>query len=220
MCDISFAKEALNITIRNQYPDLELTSPVYFSTNTAYSISPSQQADVSNAMETSFWIVFTQEDFKVALLYKLQRKHAASTNNHPNNSTAFTKDAATNIHLLVVCDIGEHNIINACLLEYDNDFTWDEDKLWALYHRYNDQLRNYDYGTITWLIHDDVVMKIRHDITYGSDYKLDIILSEGIGKYDMKRPMRIDPRRLVLPLLMLIVLIYLLLVSLLYHHSN
>jgi hypothetical protein len=51
-------------------------------------------------------------------------------------------------------------------------------------------------------------MNMNLDVTYGSDYKLDIALSEGTKKYGMKEPMKIDPKRLVLSLLMLSILIY------------
>jgi hypothetical protein len=42
MCTVSFDKEALNITIHNQHPSLELTSPVYFSSGTTYSVPSSR----------------------------------------------------------------------------------------------------------------------------------------------------------------------------------
>jgi hypothetical protein len=52
-------------------------------------------------------------------------------------------------------------------------------------------------------------MMTRFDITCGSDYyKMDIIISEGTVKYKMKEPIQIDPKRLVLPFSMLIVLMY------------
>jgi hypothetical protein len=58
------------------------------------------------------------------------------------------------------------------------------------------------------LIHGSLRMKIRRDITYGSDYKLDVIIYEGTGTYNALKPVKIDPKRLVLLLPMLIVLIY------------
>jgi hypothetical protein len=52
------------------------------------------------------------------------------------------------------------------------------------------------------------VMKTRFNIVYGSDYNLNLVISEGTGKYNMKNPMKIDPKRLVLPLSTLFILIY------------
>jgi hypothetical protein len=45
-------------------------------------------------------------------------------------------------------------------------------------------------------------------VIYGSDYKLDIVIYEGTEQYFMREPVKIDPKRLVLPLSMLIMLIY------------
>jgi hypothetical protein len=61
---------------------------------------------------------------------------------------------------------------------------------------------------MTWLIYDSAVMRTKLDITYESGYKLDIIISEGAEKYNMEDPIKIDPKRSVLSLSMLSVLIY------------
>jgi hypothetical protein len=54
------------------------------------------------------------------------------------------------------------------------------------------------------LIHGGAVVKF--DITYGSDCKLDIVISEGIWERDIKEPMQVDLKRLVLLSSMLMVL--------------
>jgi hypothetical protein len=210
MHNVSFEKDALNITIHNLHPDLELTSPVYFSNGTVCHVLPSQQVDGCNTTETIFGIDPKQKDFKGALLYKLQKKHATRTDNYSNNGTSSVKDMKTNIYLLMVWDIENYNHgFHVCLIECTDDFTWDEDKLLALYEEYNDQFCvDYAFNMVTWLIHGDTVLKIRRDVIYGSDYKLDIIISKGTGKYNMENPIQIDLKRLVLSLSMLIVLIY------------
>jgi hypothetical protein len=112
----------------------------------------------------------------------------------------------------VLCDIfnveGYYDEFYACLIECTNDFTWDEDKLWTVRRQYMDQIReNYVNVYTMWLSNGEVI-KTGYNIIYESDYKLDIFISEGIGKYNMFKPMKIDPERLVLSLLMLIVLMY------------
>jgi hypothetical protein len=210
MCTISFDKEALNITIHNLYPGLELTSPVYFGNGTTCHVSPSQQTGIGTKVESSFGIDFKQKDAKGALLHRLQRKHITRIDNQPNSSTVSIEDMATNTYLLVVWDVGnvQHNFY-ACLIECTNDFTWDEDKLWALYKEYVLQFNeNCKSNIITWLMNDSVAMKTKLDVTYGTDYKLDVIIFEGAGKYHMEKLIQIDPKRLVLSLSILIVLIY------------
>jgi hypothetical protein len=206
----SFDKEALNITIHNLYPDLELTSPIYCGNGAICYVSPSQQTDTDNIMEASFGIAFKQEEFKGVLLYKLQRKHTIKTDNHLNSSIVYIEGAATNVHLLVVWDFGHYFYdFCVCLIEYINDFTWDEDKLWTLYRDYNNEFCvGYESKVVTWLTNNGAVIKARYDITYRSDYKLDIVLSEGTVDYKTKKPIRINPKRSVLLLSMLLVLTY------------
>jgi hypothetical protein len=202
MCTDSFDKEMLSITIRNLYPGSELTSPVYCGNSTICHVSPSQQTNIGTATEASFEIAFKQKDFKGALLHKLQRKYTTKTDNQPNSNTASDKDIATSIHLLVVWDVGYyHHHFYACLIELTDDFTWNEDKLWALYSQYMCQSNEYcKPNIITWLVNDGAVLKTRLSITYGADYKLAIVMSEGTRKYEMSEPIRINPKWSVSPL--------------------
>jgi hypothetical protein len=212
MYDVSFTKdkEALDITIYNLYPDLELVSPIYCGNGTTFHVSPIQQTDTGNTMEASFGIYPKQENVKGAFLYKLKGKHTDRTGNQLNSSTALIEDTATSVYLLVVWDITYYSHkICACVIECADDFTWDEDKLWALCHQSSDQFyKQCNRRIITWLIHGDAVIKIRREVVYGSDYKLNIILSEGTGKYDMKEPIKYNLERSVMPLSIMIVLMY------------
>jgi hypothetical protein len=207
---VSFAKEALNITIYNLYPGLELISPVYYSNGTTYCVSSSQKTDTGTTIEASFGIDSKQEDFKGALLYKLQRKYATRTDNQPNNIIASAEDVTTSVHLLVVWNIRDYDHgFRVCLIEYADDFTWDEDKLWALYRKYNDQIYvDCNSNIITWVTCDGTAVKTRRNAVYGSEYKLNIIISEGTGLYNIKEPMKINPKRSVLSLSIFVVLIY------------
>jgi hypothetical protein len=198
------------MTIHNHYPDLELISPVYCSKNAICRVSPNQQIVTDDIVGASFEIVPKQKDVKGVLLYKIQRKYVTRAGNYHNSNAASINYATASIYLLVVWDIENGwDDFRVCLIECTDDFTWDEDKLWSLRHQYIDQfLKNYNYRTIIWLMSDNSVIKTRYDITYGSDYKLDIVLSEGTGQYAMKEPIKTDPKRLVSLLLVLIVLIY------------
>jgi hypothetical protein len=211
MCPSSFDKEALNITIHNQYPSLELVSPVCFSNGTTCHAASSQQTSTRNSIEASFGIDPKQRRVKGALLYKLQRKRTTGIDNHFNSNAISIENTATNIYLLVAWSIKgfSDDSFYVHLMECTNDFAWGEDKLWALYFDYNDQFyMDHKSNIVVWLMNDSTVMRTKLDITYGSDYKLGIALSEGTGKYDMKEPVKIDPERLVLSLPMLIVLTY------------
>jgi hypothetical protein len=197
------------MTIHNQYPDLDLTSPTHCGNGTTPHLSSSQQTDTGTIMKASFEIDSKQNDFRGALLYKLQRKYITRTGNQPNSSTASIKKTAANIYLLVVWNVSERDNFCVCPIECTNEVTWDKSKLWTLCRKYNSQFCNDHIPNISvWSVYDGKMMEIRRDITYGSDYKLDIILSKGTGKHKTKKPMKIDPKRLVLIFSMLIVLIY------------
>jgi hypothetical protein len=205
----SFGKEAMNITIHNQYPNLELTSPVYYSNGTTCHVSHSQQVDTGNIMKASFGIGFRQKYFKSVLLCRLQIRYASRAGNQLNSSIASINDTATNVYLLVVLDAGNYDqIFYTYLIECADDFSWDEDKLWMLHRKYNFRVcKNYKSNIITWLMHGSVVMKIRRDVTYGSDYKLNVFITEGAGSYNVESPVKIELKGLVLSLSMLITLI-------------
>jgi hypothetical protein len=210
---VRFNKEALRINICNLYSSLELTSPVYFSNSTCH-VSPSQQTYISITLETSFEIAPDQKTVKGALLYKLQRKCTTKTDNHLNNSTTPIRNTETSIYLLTGWEIeDDDHKFYVCLIECTGEFTWDEDKLWVLHHFCKDwsecQSRwNYNKLSSSCLMHNCLGIKMRCNMMYRSDYKLDIVVDEGTGQYSLSKPMKIDSKRLVLPLSMRIVLIY------------
>jgi hypothetical protein len=115
----------LNITIHNQYPNLELISPIYYSNGTTCYVFPSQQTDTGNTIGASFGIDFRQKDFKCALLYKMKRKHTERAGNQSDSNTAFIEDTATNMHFLVVCNLGiTRRNFYACPIEFTNVLLW------------------------------------------------------------------------------------------------
>jgi hypothetical protein len=207
MRTISFTKGVLNVTICNLCPSLTLTYPIYYSNGTTFHEPHNQQIDTGTTIEASFGADPKQYRFKGIMLYKPQRKHTIIADNQ-SNSTASIND--TNLYLLVVWDVkADDRKFRVCLIEYTDGPTLDEAELWSLYIRYNNQFfEDYIPNVVTWLIYDDVVVKTRFEVTYGSDYKLDVIISEETGSYNVESPVEIDLKRSVLLLLTLIVLMY------------
>jgi hypothetical protein len=200
----------LVITIHNQYPGLVLTSPLYFSNGTMCYVSPSQQIGTNDTMHAIFGIDSKQKGSKCALLYKLQRSYINITENQSNSNIASIDDIALDIHLLVILDVkDDYHRFCACLIYSTNDFTWDEDKLWKLCDSCNKQLYwTYEYNVITWIVKNDIRIKTKCYITYGSDHNVDIIMPERALEHSTWKPVQIPKRWLVLLLLVLIVLIY------------
>jgi hypothetical protein len=147
-------------------------------------------------MEASFGVYAHDRYFEGVLLYKLQRNHATNIDNQPNSSTESIKNTATNIYLLVVWDFeDDHHEFRVCLIECTANFIWNEDKLWVLYWEYKKQfLKDYESNPITWSMNGCAVIETRFDVTYESDYKLDITISEGTTNHEVKEPMKINPK--------------------------
>jgi hypothetical protein len=202
MHDVSFHKEALRITIHNLYPGLELMSPIYCSTGTTCHVSSSQQTLLGTKVKAIFGIDSQKRPFKGILLYKIQRKHATRTVKQLHSSTKSIEDTETNIYLLMGWRFKNYGPeLYEGLIECTDDFTWDEGKLWALCYQFNDRFyKSYDCRSITWFMDDGSVMKTRHNVTFGSDYKLDIVISEEVGTFGRKKSVKIDSKRLVLSL--------------------
>jgi hypothetical protein len=181
-----------------------LISPVYCSNGTTCQLSPGQQTDIDMALEASFGIDSKLKDFKGALLYKLRKKYATENYNTLDSDTVSIEDTAVSMYLLVIWDVkDEWDNFCICLIECLADFAWDEDKLWALRNQHNDQFyKEYNYRRTTWLTQDGTMMETKRKVTYGSVYKLDIVISGKTGADSIKRPMKIDPKRLVLSLSM------------------
>jgi hypothetical protein len=193
---VSFDKEALNIAIYSQYSGLELTSPVYFSTGACH-VSLSQKTNAVNALEVSSGIDSDQKDLKGALLYKLQIKHANRADNQFDNSITPNKNIEKSIHLFVFWNVGDHDYeFRVCLIEFDNEFTWNEDKLRKLYDKNRDQLKKYN-GIIssTWITGNNMILKTSSRINYlEENSELNITISEEKDDYAI-RPFYIDLER-------------------------
>jgi hypothetical protein len=187
MCYVSFGKEALHITIRNQYPGLALIPPVYFNHGTTYCIAPSQKANTGDTIEASFGIDAEQRN-EGALLYKLEMKNVTKIEHQPNMNPSCIDDIAPNVYLSVDWNIkdGQHQF-RVYLVESNAGFILDEDVLWALYKKCDDVCDEpCGANSVIWLTHGGAVIKTRFDIIYGSDYKLDIMIYKGAWKYNMR----------------------------------
>jgi hypothetical protein len=79
---------------------------------------------------------------------------------------------------LLVAWVFENEDHNFCvqLIEFTDDVTWDEDKLWSFYDDCNDRFHTSNTSsTVTWSMRGNVVMQTKLSVTYGLDYKLKLI---------------------------------------------
>jgi hypothetical protein len=126
--------------------------------------------------------------FMAALVYRLQRNNIESNMDN-------TKDASTNIQLLVIWRVEDNHELCASimLIKDDNITTWNEDKLNELCDRHI-SLYGDDHSTEeTWLLDDTTTLMT--ESKWGKEKQtIEITISEGIGKYGFMKPLCISLR--------------------------
>jgi hypothetical protein len=181
----SDAPPKVELTIRHQFPGVELVSPVYAGDNTAYNLISDQRVNVGSMTRIEFYINSVQNVSIGALIYKLQRKNTEETD----------EDEATCLQLLIIWKVNNSNEFSTVshLIEHDSYHVWTRAKLMWLARRY--RLFDMQYNPIeeTWLMHDHTVLMKRVDMTCGEKcYKLETTISEASIKDDTLRPWYIN----------------------------
>jgi hypothetical protein len=175
----------VELTIRHQFPDIELISPVYADKNATCYLPPDQKVDVGSATQVGLNIDPTQVVSIGALMYKLQRKDIDQSNERESTCT----------QLVIIWKANIYHKFQAVsrLIEHDEDRIWDSDMLMDL-ARYC-ILYDIEHGPIeeTWLMHDNTVLMTGMNATYEEKcYKLEMKISETSVKDDTERPQYIN----------------------------
>jgi hypothetical protein len=200
----------ISLNIYNARQGINLTSPVYFMHGGKWHVVPRQKIDVNSVMRNHIEFDSGQDILEGALVYKIQRKYAESDES--------VQDESRSIHLLVAWR-GEYTkglYVRVFLVEHDNEFNWDEDKLRRLYQKYWYPLDAWvDFIGNNWLLDDTAVLTARVDVMNGG-YKGDIVIYERKGVTVIERPLWIDAERWV-SVMLVIFLILMCTISLTFH---
>jgi hypothetical protein len=167
----------MSVAINNQCPNIKLTSPIYFTTNTTCNIQFPQQVDFKSIVKVNFKSGMDQDTFSGVLLYRLQRKV---------NTSIRTQ-------LLVIWGWNSYDLYSyAHLIEHESILVWNNDKLKMLYDAYNSQ---YDRDIIEeWLLDDNTKLKAKCEISHGG-LEINIIISEEKHISSHGKPLWIDSKR-------------------------
>jgi hypothetical protein len=183
------------LTIYNQYPDIELASPVLFCNSECDHEYYVERVNNGTVMEVEFKLDFEYDTLEGILMYKVQRKSTAISDHQYGK---VIEEASKVIRFLVAwkiesCRVCEEKII---LIEYDDKFDMSENRLAQLYEKVKNIPASY-YENV-WLICDNTVLKSTCDLSiHKTDFELKTYISEGIkGRHTLK-PMWIDPERQV-----------------------
>jgi hypothetical protein len=163
------------LNIHNWCQDINLTSPVYFMYGGRWHVAPDQKIHTDSVMQNCLEFDVGQDVLKGALAYKLQRKHAKST-----------QDESNRIWFIVAWH-GEHTKglhVHALLVKHNKKLNRHGlrklyRKRWLLLKAQSDATRG------TWTLNDTTVLETKIKVMNGG-YKWDIFISERI-KYNVKR---------------------------------
>jgi hypothetical protein len=186
------ASSKVKLIIHNQFPGIELTSPVYAGRHVTCYLVPDQSINISSIIQVDFNINITRRMPTGVLMYKLQRKNI----NQSNEDSIPGEEEATCIQLVIIWIVNNSSkefSAASYLLEHNEDSAWCRCELMKL-EKYC-KLTNIQYGIIedTWLMHDNTVLLKRVNVTCEEKcYKLDMTISETSIKEDTQRPRYID----------------------------
>jgi hypothetical protein len=198
ICTISLKFQSpASIIIHNQCLNTELVSPVYFGNGVVCPKLSDQQIDIDVAMKIRFEIYATQDEFKGALLYKLQRNFNNQYGMDTLNTDANNSEAKY-VYMLLAWEMKDsEHFAYVALVEHTNELVWNEDKLKKLYDKNHNLLKKYD-ETIsdTWLMDDNVILKTSSKVRNSEGYfVLSISVSEEERDDYTMRPLCVDLER-------------------------
>jgi hypothetical protein len=189
ICVSSLALQSLvSLNIHNQYQDIDLASPVYFTNGGRWNVAPDQEMDVNTVMRNHIEFDSRQDILEGILTYRIHRHHTESDQS--------VQDESKCIWLLVVWCVeytkGLH--VHALLVEHDKNLEWDEDKLRWLHQKCWYSLDAWINPTRNnWLLDDAAVLATTIEVMNGG-HRWDIFISKGNNDNDMK-PLWIDVER-------------------------
>jgi hypothetical protein len=216
MCTVSLIlHNTIDVTVYNQYSDIELVSLAYFCNCETYDEYSIEREDIGSMMKIGFRFDLEQDEPGGILIYKVQRNtksdHQSSTD---TTSAEAVEDTSKIMQFLVTWKVTcswKMIIAFTMLVEHSNELVLDEDKIAHLYDKVNDMpiemyklFSRYD-GVFksTWLICDKTVLEATYELTFEKGIELKITVSEGVeNKYTMK-PLWIDPTGQVLSLMVI-----------------
>jgi hypothetical protein len=188
---LQLIQSTMNVTINNQCSNIELKSPVYSIKDAIYHGHLPQQVDSKSKMTANFKIGVHRSTLSGILLYHLQRKEDNESSNR------FNKYTPTSIQLLVIWELRIDRLYShAWLIEYEDAFIWNEDKLKRLYGVYDNRC-NSDiiFSTRRWLLDDNAKLQIVCETLYKGDFEMNIVISEEKGQLPSQKPLWVDPDR-------------------------
>jgi hypothetical protein len=172
----------VKLMIHNQFPGIELVSPIYAGEGVTCYLSPDQSVNTGSTMQAYFSVDPEQDESINALMCRLKRSDIAELDEHEK----------TCIQLVIFWKVDKFKrfLVATHLIEHDESRIWDRDILMELAKE--EKLFDIKHYSVeeTYLIHDNMTLKTDLNITREEECcKLDMIISETSVKDDTQRLM-------------------------------
>jgi hypothetical protein len=209
ICTVSLTlQEAMDVTVHNQYPDIELMSPVYFCNHEICHEYSVERTDVGDTMKIGFRFDIGLNEHGGILMCEVQRKGNKKSDHQSNTDTTSieaVEDASKMMQLLVAWKFYRPRKyrIRIVLVEHCNELVLNEEKLAKLYDKiYNIPSEVYKwilkYDSIyksTWLMRDNTVLEAVNETIREKGFELKITISKGVRNLDAMKPFWMDSTR-------------------------
>jgi hypothetical protein len=196
----------VNVSVYNRYPNIKLSSPVYFcncETGNEYSV---EGMDDGAMMKIGFKYALEQDEPGGILMYEMQRNTRLEYQSSADTtSVESVEDTSKMMQLLVALkfDSSWEFRPRIVLVEHDNKLVLNEDKLKQLYDKiyampievYNSFFKYNSIYESIWLMYNNTILKITNEIFLKKGLELMITTSEGVKDEDTKSALWIDPER-------------------------
>jgi hypothetical protein len=173
----------VKLIIHNQFPGIELVSPMYYINGATCYLSPAQRVDVDSTTQAGFDIGLTQDKSTGVLIYKLQRRNADEFNEE------------TCIRIVIIWEVhrsGKFSVASL-IVEHNKSHVWDEDKSLQLIKHRDLFGMQYDLTEETYLMREHTVLMTRMSIIRKEEYyELEMTITEGSINEDTQRLRYID----------------------------
>jgi hypothetical protein len=180
----------MDMIVNNQYANIELTSPIYYTKDTTRHIQFPRQIGPNCAMKVNFITGVDQDTFGGILLYHLQRKK----NDESDNQHVTDKSISTSIQLLMIWICKSDKLYSrVTLIEHDNAFVWDKDMLKKFYD-VNDVEYDADSDPVKWFLNDSIILTTVCKTSYGG-LEVEGIISGEENELSPRKPLWLDPNR-------------------------
>jgi hypothetical protein len=181
------------ITVHNQYPGIELLSPVHFCNRCTHYECHSKRIGDDNMVKIEFRYDFDQDKPGAILMYGLQGEAGS---NHRSSTNKVIEDASKMVGLLVAWRIERSRKlkVNKMLVEYSDELVLDEDKLGQLYDKINDLLPFYT-SKRTWSMSNNTTLAVVYEVVQEASLELEIAIYKRFRDSSTIEPVWIDPTR-------------------------